>query len=121
MLGYTDPSSIWGHFPLGCYSSWVPADPVYLAVLGGKGPVGPTGDDSPKKLLGVIFYWLNKNTGYLLFLCSLLTELHWRLWMCHCLRFLFGLLLCLRLGRIGRRIRLFLLFGRMLVLGDGRV
>ena len=42
MLGSTIPLSIWGQFDAECYLSEGPADPVFLYVVGGPGPVYPT-------------------------------------------------------------------------------
>ena len=42
MLGSTDILSIWKRFSLGCYSSWGPAEPFLLAIIGGPVPVMPT-------------------------------------------------------------------------------
>ena len=61
MIGSTAPLSVWGKFSVGCYSSWVPVDPVCLAVIGGPGHVDKTGYYSQEKLLGIVFSRLNKN------------------------------------------------------------
>ena len=48
---------------MGCYSLESPADPVCLSVVEGTVPVGNNEIYDQKKLLGLSFYWLNKNPG----------------------------------------------------------
>ena len=86
MLGSTATFSIWVQFFVEYYSFWIPAEPVCFADIGGPVPVGPNGDDGQEKLLGKVFSWLKTNPECFLFLCSHLTVLHWKLWICCHLR-----------------------------------
>ena len=61
MLGSTSPSSIWGQFFVGYYSSEVLSDPVFLDLVGVPGTVGPTGINGQENLLGVDFSRTYKN------------------------------------------------------------
>ena len=73
MLGSTAPLSIWGNFDVGCYSYWVPAESVFLSMIGVTIHVIPTDIDVRENLLGVVFSRPSKNHIYYLFLCSLIT------------------------------------------------
>ena len=100
MLGFTAPLSIWGRFEVEFYSSWGPAEPVWISVILVPGPVGSTGDDIQAKILEVVFYRLKKNPDYLLLVFSNLTGLHYRLGICHSLQHWCRILFYPRGGRI---------------------
>ena len=72
MLGSTFPSSIWGRFALGCHSSWGPAEPVFLAIIGGPGPVMSTRIDGRENLFGCGGSWLGVRFPFSLTLPNIL-------------------------------------------------